>query len=419
MKFIDLFAGLGGFHLALNKLGHECVFASELEIFLRNHYEENFELYPEGDITKINIKKIPKHEILCAGFPCQPFSKAGFANGFSHKIAGDMFFYLFKIIKYHKPKYLFLENVPNLLTHNGGKTWLFMKNKISKLGYDVDQKVLSPVDFNIPQTRDRLYIVAKQNNLNDFEWPQKNKAKNNLKKFLIAKPKINKKLTKLKNNVLETWKGFLKRIPKNTYVPNPLWSMEFGATYPYENSSPYSTGLKELRKLKGSFGKSLKNVNKDNIHDLIPKYANKRVKKFPDWKIRMIKRSREFYKNNKVWIDKYLPKITSLQFEAYQKLEWNCQGDAFNLRKKIVTFRGSGVRIRRSTNSPTLISSSVSQVPYLPWKKRYMSHEECLNIQGFRGIKSYPEAHEAFYSTIGNAVNVGVVTKIAKNLLNH
>ena len=74
MKFIDLFAGLGGFHLALSKLGHECVFASEIETFLRNHYEKNFELYPEGDITKINIKDIPKHEILCAGFPCQPFS---------------------------------------------------------------------------------------------------------------------------------------------------------------------------------------------------------------------------------------------------------------------------------------------------------------------------------------------------------
>ena len=111
MKFIDLFAGLGGFHLALNKLGHECVFASEIETFLRNHYEKNFELYPEGDITKINIKDIPKHEILCAGFPCQPFSKAGLANGFDHLVAGKMFFYLLKIIKFHKPKYLFLENV--------------------------------------------------------------------------------------------------------------------------------------------------------------------------------------------------------------------------------------------------------------------------------------------------------------------
>ena len=173
MKFIDLFAGLGGFHLALSRLGHECVFASEIETFLREHYNKNFKMFPEGDITKIKIKSIPKHEILCAGFPCQPFSKAGLANGFNHKIAGKMFFYLIKIIKYHKPKYLFLENVPNLIGHNNGETWQYMKKRISKIGYDVDQKILSPTDYNIPQTRNRLYIVAKKNKLTDFVWPKK------------------------------------------------------------------------------------------------------------------------------------------------------------------------------------------------------------------------------------------------------
>ena len=122
MKFVDLFAGLGGFHVALNDLGHECVFACEIETYLRDHYEKNFKIYPEGDITKLNINNIPKHEILCAGFPCQPFSKAGNGKGFSHKLAGKMFFYITKIIKKHKPKFLFLENVPNLINHNNGKT---------------------------------------------------------------------------------------------------------------------------------------------------------------------------------------------------------------------------------------------------------------------------------------------------------
>ena len=86
----------------------------------------------------------------------------------------------------------------------------------------------------------------------------------------------------------------------------------------------------------------------------------------------------EVYKINKSWVDKILPEIIALEFEAYQKLEWNCQGDAFNLKKKIVTFRASGVRIRRNKNSPTLVSASITQVPYLPWKNRYLSHEECL-----------------------------------------
>ncbi len=418
MKFIDLFAGLGGFHLALSKLGHECVFACEIENYLRDHYKKNFNIFPDGDISKIDPKIIPKHEILCAGFPCQPFSKAGFLNGFNHKIAGKMFFHLFRIIKYHKPKYLFLENVPTLLSHNEGKTWNFMKNQISKLKYEVDYKVLSPVDYNIPQTRDRLYIVAKQNNLEDFIWPKKIRKKIDLKKFLISNPKKERKLTKLKKDVLEFWKFFLKKIPKENYLPNPLWTMEFGATYPYENTTPFSAKISTLRKSKGSFGENLSNYPKKEIFEHIPKYARHKVKKFPLWKINMIRKSRKFYNENKYWVDKIIPKIKNLKFESYQKLEWNCRGEEYNLRKKIVSFRASGLRIRRNTNSPTLISSCTSQVPYLPWKKRYLSHEESLKIQGFYGIKSYPSADDLFTMTIGNAVNVGVISKIAKQLLN-
>jgi DNA (cytosine-5)-methyltransferase 1 len=418
MKFIDLFAGLGGFHLALSKLGHECVFACELEKSLRSHYEKNFSLYPEGDITKIDLRKIPKHDILCAGFPCQPFSKAGFLNGFDHKVAGKMFFYLLKIIKLHKPNYLILENVPNLLTHSNGKTWEYMKKKILKIGYDIDQKILSPIDFKIPQTRDRLYIVAKRGDLKNFKWPKKSKVKPNLKKFLIKKPSKDKNLTELKSKILGVWKTFLSKIPKNAYLPNPLWSMEFGATYPYENQTPYATKTNELRDYKGSFGEKLNLSNKNDIMELLPKYARNKTDKFPSWKINMIRKSRLFYKNNKSWVDKFLPRIIDLKYEAYQKLEWNCQGEKFNLTKKIISFRGSGVRIKRNDNSPTLVSASVSQVPYLPWKNRYLSHEECLNIQGFKGLKSYPSGHEAFYMAIGNAVNVGVVSKIAKNLIN-
>ena len=418
MKFIDLFAGLGGFHLALSKLGHKCVFACEIETFLRDHYEKNFKLYPEGDITKINVKNIPSHDILCAGFPCQPFSKAGLGNGFDHVIAGKMFFYLLKIIKTHKPKYLFLENVPNLLYHNKGKTWEFMKQEFIKLNYEIDQKILSPIDYEIPQTRDRLYIVGRLEKLKNFEWPFKSEKKPNLKKFLINKPEKYKKLSENKEKVLNVWKGFLKKIPKNVYLPNPLWAMEFGATYPFEKKTPFSTKEKELKKCKGSFGLSLNVKNKSKIFELIPRYACTKEKTFPGWKINMIKKSRLFYKNNKAWIDKYLPKIINLKFAALQKLEWNCQGEEFNLKKKIVSFRGSGVRIKRNNNSPTLISSSVSQVPYLTWKKRYLSYEECLNIQGFKKIRSYPKIDKQFYATIGNAINVGVVSRIAKNLLN-
>jgi DNA (cytosine-5)-methyltransferase 1 len=418
MKFIDLFAGLGGFHLALTDQGHKCVYSCEIEESLRDLYKKNFNIYPDGDITKIDVKKIPNHDILCAGFPCQPFSKAGNSQGFNHKVAGQMFFYLLKIIKDHNPKFIFLENVPNLLAHNNGKTWDFMKKKLMKLGYDVDQKIISPIDFNVPQTRDRLYIVGKQNKLNGFIWPKKLKPKNNLKNYLSKNPINIRKISDQKENTINTWKYFLSKIPKKNYLPNPLWSMEFGATYSYTEITPYSMKLKDLQKLKGKYGISLSGMSREEIFENIPNYAKNKTKHFPDWKIRMIRRTREFYKINKKWVDKFLYKIIDLKYEAHQKLEWNCQGDKFNLTKKIISFRSSGVRIRRNHSSPTLISSSTTQVPYLAWKKRYLSIDECMKIQGFEKLKHFPTEVDKFYPAIGNAVNVKVVSKIAKNLFN-
>jgi len=124
MRFIDLFAGLGGFHLALKQLGHKCVFASEIDTELREIYKENFGLKPEGNIQKVKIENIPSHEILCAGFPCQPFSKAGQQDGFNHPKLGRLYEYILEIISYHHPQFLILENVPNLERHNKGRILL-------------------------------------------------------------------------------------------------------------------------------------------------------------------------------------------------------------------------------------------------------------------------------------------------------
>ena len=123
LKFIDLFAGIGGFHLALTSLNHECVFASELKLSLAKLYEENFGIKPNRDINKINISDIPKHDILCAGFPCQPFSKAGSQKGLDDEKNGSLFDKIVEILKFHEPDYLILENVRNLENHNKSKTW--------------------------------------------------------------------------------------------------------------------------------------------------------------------------------------------------------------------------------------------------------------------------------------------------------
>ena len=172
MRFIDLFAGLGGFHLALRRLGHECVFASEIDNTLKELYLKNFGIQPEGDIRKADVSKIPEHDILCAGFPCQPFSKAGAQDGLEDPELGELYKDILKVIRYHRPNYLILENVPNLEKHDKGKTWNHIERLLQNEGYDVRFEKFSPHDFGIPQVRERVYIVGSLVSLEKFEWPK-------------------------------------------------------------------------------------------------------------------------------------------------------------------------------------------------------------------------------------------------------
>ena len=152
MKFIDLFAGLGGFHIALNSLGHKCVFASEINEDLRKLYKINHGIDCTGDINLVEVKDIPKHDIICAGFPCQPFSKAGKQNGLDDLNNGNFFNRIMEIADFHKPEFIFLENVPNLKGHDEGNTWQFIFNKLS-VKYDVKERVISPHKFGVRQQR--------------------------------------------------------------------------------------------------------------------------------------------------------------------------------------------------------------------------------------------------------------------------
>ncbi|MGI6394880.1 MAG: DNA cytosine methyltransferase [bacterium] len=157
--FIDLFAGIGGFRLAMQELGGKCVFSSEWDHHARITYEANFGETPRGDITKIDEKEIPEHDILCAGFPCQAFSIAGKQNGFNDT-RGTLFFDIVRILMERKPKAVFLENVKNLKAHDKKKTLKTILHSLKELGYRVFYKVLNTRDFGLPQNRERIYIVA-------------------------------------------------------------------------------------------------------------------------------------------------------------------------------------------------------------------------------------------------------------------
>jgi DNA (cytosine-5)-methyltransferase 1 len=179
--FIDLFAGIGGFHLAFHNSGAECVFVSEWDEHAQKTYENNFKKYsPEifkngnfvGDITKVKLKDIPDFDIICGGFPCQPFSQAGFKKGFKDE-RGNLFFHVAEIIKRKKPKAFFLENVRHMFKHDNGRTFATIKKIIEEeLGYSLYYKIVKGTDFNIPQHRPRLFMVGFRNRRIKFEFPE-------------------------------------------------------------------------------------------------------------------------------------------------------------------------------------------------------------------------------------------------------
>ncbi len=173
-KFIDLFAGIGGFRVALDRLGLKCVFSSDNDSYCQKVYYDNFGEMPFGDITQINAKDIPNFDILTAGFPCQPFSYAGRLLGFEDKVRGTLFFDVVRILKEKKPKMFILENVKGLKSHNNGETVKTIENTVKELGYTIHTKVLSSYDFGLPQYRERWYCVGFLNNVS-FEFPQGNK----------------------------------------------------------------------------------------------------------------------------------------------------------------------------------------------------------------------------------------------------
>lgn len=188
-QFIDLFAGIGGFHQAMVSYHAECVFACEWDKHAARTYRENYGIDPFGDITQIDEKEIPSHDILCAGFPCQAFSVSGKQKGFED-VRGTLFFDIVRIVHHHQPKVLLLENVKNLANHDGGNTLRVIVQTLQDIGYKVYYKILNTSDFGLPQNRERIYFVAFHHSVNDsmFQFPQPLNHKVTLKDFLEDNP---------------------------------------------------------------------------------------------------------------------------------------------------------------------------------------------------------------------------------------
>jgi len=199
-SFVDLFAGIGGFHLAFDGCNAKCVWASEWDKHARLTYEANFKtkcpgLFENnlfaGDITKVNPRDIPDFDILTAGFPCQPFSQAGLKKGFE-EVRGTLFFNIAEILRVKQPKAFFLENVRGLLTHNNGETFKTIQKVIEDLGYSFFYKVVKASDYGLPTHRPRLFMIGFKNKKIKFKFPESKPLKFDME--FVLKGKCDKKI---------------------------------------------------------------------------------------------------------------------------------------------------------------------------------------------------------------------------------
>jgi DNA (cytosine-5)-methyltransferase 1 len=386
MKFADLFCGIGGFHQALANMSMECVFACDIDEACRRTYEANYGISPSDDIRNVDPALIPAFDVLCAGFPCQPFSKAGFQKGFGDD-RGNLFFDICRLSKFHKPSYMILENVRNLASHDSGNTWKVIKASVEELGYQTyeDPLILNALNFKVPQNRERVIIMCKRRDLGNLpqlpEMP-KSKSGTNLKDILCDHDK-NKISGKLK--VVEgVWDEFVKTLISNSIeVPKfPVWTNWWDGD-----------------------GEGTASDTPDKKSAFYSKYKN--------W----IDRNRDFYSNNKVLLEPWLRRSRSKKewIGAVRKFEWQA-GDLKaddGMDKVLWSARGSGIRVKRPDYVPTLVA--LAQVPVYGPESRRLSPRELLRLQSFPDSFKYDE--RTIYKQVGNAVNVKMIERCSRFLI--
>lgn len=392
MRFVDLFCGIGGFHAALERLGHECVFASDIDKHAAEVYESNwgkpggFDVH--SDIRDV-IDDIPDMDIICAGFPCQPFSKSGSQDGFADQTRGTLFHDICTLAEKHRPAILFLENVPNLVKHDNGNTMRVIESRIEEIGYKYWWKILSPHKYGTVQIRTRVYIVCIRGDLaGDFEFSFPKETNKELDIQAILDENVNESyyLTEKEIHWIETWEDFLKNVNTESQLPgHPIWAESFFGDEPLDN--------------------------------------------LPDWKQDFIRKNRKLYAENMEFIDGWLERWGVLDENedgkrkypvSRTKYEWQAGPDSRSNWENLIQFRPSGIRVKRPNYFPALVA--MAQIPVVGWERRHITPKECARIQNFDVDGQYGkpfvlgESDAQAYKQLGNAVNVNMVRIIQERI---
>jgi len=381
--FIDLFCGIGGFHQALESLGGNCVFACDIDKNCRETYAANYGLMPAEDITKIAAEDIPAHDVLCAGFPCQAFSKAGQRLGFKDQTKGTLFFDVLRILRHHRPPYALLENVRNLASHDNGRTWCVIHSSLREAGYNLlpNPVIFSPHYLGIPQHRERVFIMCVREDVGSvppFRFNAQKLPESNISSILQDESEIENlkkyQLTREQNQLLELWDEFIRSIKIARLPGFPIWTDCFRTIH-------------------------------EDISDL------------PAWKQNFIRKNSALYHENAAFIDDWLKraKACPLFFGAKAKLEWQAgQTNTPSLFDNILQFRPSGIRVKPPTYFPALVA--ITQTSIVGSRRRQLTERECARLQSFPETFR-PDANSAqAYKQFGNAVNVEVVRLFARYL---